>query len=191
MKVHYKVKEHMIIYTPNSVCIIQLHSQELWKYIWHLCQDMKVSYLCFQFSRGGFTMRIIIIHLVYIYFFSIQYYKSQPIKACKSSLYKKQQQIHIDDPFHPKAPYCKGFHGTLFREYHRTRSTPTQTHTEAVTWTYGNAPHVFTQANKQKQNKNALYRSLIAMRLLKHVFNQFFFFFLPKTLRHDPPLTSY
>lgn len=94
MKVHYKVKEHMIIYTPNSVCIIQLHSQELWKYIWHLCQDMKVSYLCFQFSRGGFTMRIIIIiHLVYIYFFSIQYYKSQPIKACKSSLYKKQQQF--------------------------------------------------------------------------------------------------
>lgn len=129
MKVHYKVKEHMRVYTPNSVCIIQLHSQELWKYIWHLCQDMKVSYLCFKFSRGGIHNDNNNTSCIYIYFFfSIQYYKSQPIKARKSSLYKKQQQIHTDDPFHPKSPYCKSFHGTLFREYHRTRSTPTQTH---------------------------------------------------------------
>lgn len=117
----------------------------------------------FNLVEGGFTMIIIIIiiHLVYIYFFSIQYYKSQPIKARKSSLYKKQQQIHTDDPCHPKAPYCKSFHGTLFREYHRTRSTPTQTHRQ---WLGHMATlHTFSPGlrSENKKNKNKKQKRII------------------------------
>lgn len=50
MKVHQgNVYEENI---PNSVCIV-LHNYEFWKYIWHLCQEIKVYYLCFQFSGRG------------------------------------------------------------------------------------------------------------------------------------------
>lgn len=71
-------------------------------------------------------MQFTIIHLVYIYLYTILK-KSQPIKACKSSLYKKQQQTHTEGPL-SKGFLLQKFHVTLFREYHQTYSTPTQTH---------------------------------------------------------------
>lgn len=77
-------------------------------------------------SVGGQGFAIHNNNILYIFIYITK--KSQPIKACKSSLYKKQQLSHTEGPL-SKGFLLQKFHVTLFREYHRTYSTPTQTHT--------------------------------------------------------------
>lgn len=59
--------------------------------------------MCFQFSGRGIHNNTSCIY------FSIQYYKSQPIKARKSSLYKKSNNNLIQKALCPKVSYCKSF----------------------------------------------------------------------------------
>lgn len=129
MKVHYKVRGHMINYTPNSVCIIQLHSQEFWKYIWHLCQDMKVSYLCFQFSKGWgeFTIIIIIIHLVYI-FFLYNTTKASLSKLVSLHFIKSNNKLIQKTLFIQRRPIAKVSRNTIQGVPSNTKHTYTDTH---------------------------------------------------------------
>lgn len=75
------IKPHESALHKEGICYLeclhracQLHHQEFWQYIWHLCHD-KVKLFVLSILRG-FTIK----HFVYI---SIQCYKSQSFKAHK------------------------------------------------------------------------------------------------------------
>lgn len=84
------IKPHESALHKEGICYLeclhracQLHHQEFWQYIWHLCHD-KVKLFVLSILRG-FTIK----HFVYI---SIQYYKSQPFKAHKVFIKKKSNK---------------------------------------------------------------------------------------------------
>lgn len=129
MKVHYKVRGHMINYTPNSVCIIQLHSQEFWKYIWHLCQDMKLSYLCFQFSKGwGGIHNNNNTSCIYI-FFLYNTTKASLSKLVSLHFIKSNNKLIQKTLFIQKRPIAKVSRNTIQGVPSNMKHTYTDTHT--------------------------------------------------------------
>lgn len=134
---------------------------------------------------------IIIIHLVYIYFFSLYNTTKASLSKLVSLHFIKSNNKFIQTTlFIQRRPIAKVFTehysgSTIEHEAHLHRHTGS----DLDIWQRSKRFRPGLEA-KTKQTRIIDYRSLIAMRLLKHVFNQFFFS-LPKTLRHDPPLTSY
>lgn len=176
----------MINYTPNSVCIVQLHSQEFWKYIWHLCQDMKASYLCFQFSKGwGGIHNNNNTSCIYIFFYTIlqkpAYQSSLSLHFIKSNNKLIQKTLFIQ-----RRPIAKVSRNTIQGVPSNTKHTYTDTHRQ---WLGHMATlHTFSPGLKRKIKR----KSLIAMRstrLSKHVSSRtnilgiFIFFFHNNTIR--------
>lgn len=179
----------MINYTPNSVCIIQLHSQEFWKYIWHLCQDMKVSYLCFQFSKGWgeFTIIIIIIHLVYI-FFLYNTTKASLSKLVSLHFIKSNNKLIQKTLFIQRRPIAKVSRNTIQGVPSNTKHTYTDTHTgsDLDIWQHSALFHPGLKAKKEMKRKSL--NAMRSTRLSKHVSsrtNILCIFFFPITILQD------
>lgn len=116
------------------------------------------SYLCFQFRGRGIHNNTSCIYFLY------NAKKSQPIKARKSSLYKKQQQTHTEGPS-SKVSYCKSFTltlsgSTIEHEAHRHR------HTQAVTRTAGENPVHFSSCLRGTLAPRAAFRSQLVSQSL-------------------------
>lgn len=113
-------------YIPNSVCIVQVNFIVMSSgNIFGIYVKDKKGHLCFQFSGWGICDSQQ--YILYIFLYNT---KKKPAYQSLLSLHfiKKATTNSTEGPL-SKGFLLQKFHATLFREYHQTYSTPTQTHT--------------------------------------------------------------